>query len=44
MRTPEEGRWDFGQQWLDGVHRDLQAAAILLRDRKKDNTHDPQGV
>jgi HEPN domain-containing protein len=29
MRTPEQVRWDFVQQWLDKAHKDLQAATIL---------------
>jgi hypothetical protein len=36
MRTPEQGRWDFVQQWLDKAHRDLRAAALLLRDDVQD--------
>src|SRR5215471_10085937 len=36
MRTPDQGRWDFVQQWLDRAHRDLRAAAILLRDDVQD--------
>jgi hypothetical protein len=44
MRTPEQVRWDFVQQWLGRAHRDLWAAAILRRDREKDNTYDPQGL
>ena len=30
MRTPEQVRWDFVQQWLDKAQKDLQAAAILF--------------
>src|SRR5919108_1896932 len=30
MRTPEQVRWDFVQQWLDKAHKDLQAATILF--------------
>jgi HEPN domain-containing protein len=30
MRTPEQVKWDFVQQWLDRAHRDLRAASILL--------------
>jgi HEPN domain-containing protein len=30
MRTPEQVRWDFVQQWLDKAHKDQQAAAILF--------------
>ena len=36
MRTPDQGRWDFVQQWLDRARRDLRAAAILLRDDVQD--------
>jgi HEPN domain-containing protein len=36
MRTPDQGRWDFVQQWLDRAHRDLRVAAILLRDDVQD--------
>jgi HEPN domain-containing protein len=36
MRTHEQVRWDFVQQWLDRAHRDLRAAAILLRDDVQD--------
>jgi HEPN domain-containing protein len=31
MRTPEQVRWDFVQQWLDRAYRDLQAATVLFR-------------
>ena len=44
MRTPEQVRWDFVQQWLDRARRDFRAAAILRKDRAKDNLHDPQGL
>lgn len=30
MRTPEQVRWDFVQQWLDKAHKDLQAATVLF--------------
>ena len=30
MRTPEQVRWDFVQQWLDKAHKDLQAATLLF--------------
>ena len=36
MRTPDQGRWDFVQQWLDRARRDLRAAAILLREDVQD--------
>jgi hypothetical protein len=36
MRTPEQVRWDFVQQWLEKAHKDLRAAAILLRDDVRD--------
>jgi HEPN domain-containing protein len=36
MRTPEQVRWDFVQQWPEKAHKDLRAAAILLRDDVRD--------
>ena len=30
MRTPEQVKWDFVQQWLDKASRDLAAAEVLL--------------
>ena len=30
MRTPEQVRWDFVQQWLEKAHKDLRVTAILL--------------
>ena len=30
MRTPDQVRWDFVQQWLDKAHKDLRAAEVLL--------------
>ena len=31
MRTPEQVKWDFIQQWLDRAGRDLATSEILLR-------------
>jgi HEPN domain-containing protein len=36
MKTPDQGRWDFVQQWLDRARRDLRAAEILLRNDVQD--------
>jgi len=36
MKTPEQVRWDFVQQWLERAHRDLRAAVILLGDDVQD--------
>lgn len=36
MRTPEQAKWDFVQQWLDKAHKDLQVAGILLRGEFED--------
>jgi len=30
MRTPEQVKWDFVQQWLDKASNDLRAASVLL--------------
>lgn len=30
MRTPEQVKWDFVQQWLSKAHKDLLAASVLL--------------
>lgn len=30
MRTPEQVKWDFVQQWLDKARSDLRVAEILL--------------
>lgn len=30
MRTPEQVRWDFVQQWLEKAYKDLRVAALLL--------------
>jgi hypothetical protein len=32
MRTPEQVKWDFVQQWLDKAHKDLAAAEVLLKE------------
>lgn len=31
MRTPEQVKWDFVQQWLGKAQRDLLAASVLLK-------------
>ena len=33
MRTPEQVKWDFVQQWLDKARKDLATAEILLPTR-----------
>ena len=30
MRTPEQVKWDFVQQWLDKARKDLATAEILF--------------
>lgn len=30
MRTPEQVKWDFVQQWLEKASKDLEAARVLL--------------
>jgi HEPN domain-containing protein len=36
MRTPEQVKWDFVQQWLDRARKDLAAGAVLLKERFED--------
>jgi HEPN domain-containing protein len=36
MRTPEQVKWDFVQQWLDRACKDLTAAEVLLKERFED--------
>jgi HEPN domain-containing protein len=31
MRTPEQVKWDFVQQWLDRARKDLLAGEVLLK-------------
>src|SRR5919109_600896 len=31
MRTPEQVKWDFVQQWLDRARKDLAASEVLLK-------------
>ena len=31
MRTPEQVKWDFVQQWLNRAHKDLVSGEVLLR-------------
>ena len=41
MRTPEQVKWDFVQQWLGKAQKDLRAATILLNGELED--FDPVG-
>lgn len=36
MRTPEQVKWDFVQQWLDKARKDLATGEILLREEFED--------
>jgi HEPN domain-containing protein len=36
MRTPEQVKWDFVQQWLDRARKDLVAADVLLKEGFED--------
>jgi HEPN domain-containing protein len=36
MRTPEQVKWDFVQQWLDRAHKDLAAGEVLLKEAFED--------
>lgn len=36
MRTPEQVKWDFIQQWLGKARNDLRAAEVLLRQDTED--------
>lgn len=36
MRTPEQVRWDFVQQWLAKAEQDLRAARVILEARFED--------
>jgi HEPN domain-containing protein len=31
MRTPEQVKWDFVQQWLNRAHKDLAAGEVLFK-------------
>ena len=33
MRTPEQVKWDFVQQWLTKAHQDVSVAQLLLKDQ-----------
>ena len=46
MRTPEQVRWDFVQQWLDKAHKDLQAATLLFNSDtgRPDGEESAQGI
>ena len=41
MRTPEQVKWDFVQQWLGKAQQDLRAAKVLLSGELED--FDPVG-
>lgn len=41
MRTPEQVKWDFVQQWLGKAQQDLRAATVLLSGELED--FDPVG-
>jgi len=36
MRTPEQVKWDFVQQWLDKARKDLAVGEVLLREKFED--------
>lgn len=36
MRTPEQVKWDFVQQWLDKARKDLATGEIILREDFED--------
>jgi HEPN domain-containing protein len=36
MRTPEQVKWDFVQQWLDRARKDLAASDVLLKEGFED--------
>lgn len=36
MRTPEQAKWDFVQQWLNKAQNDLKVASFLLEGDLKD--------
>jgi HEPN domain-containing protein len=36
MRTPEQVKWDFVQQWLDKAQKDLTAGGVLLKEEFED--------
>jgi len=36
MRTPEQVKWDFVQQWLDRARKDLAAGDVLLKEGFED--------
>ena len=36
MRTPEQVKWDFVQQWRDRARKDLAAGAVLLKEEFED--------
>jgi hypothetical protein len=35
MRTPEQVKWDFEQQWLNRARKDLAACEVLLKGKQK---------
>jgi HEPN domain-containing protein len=36
MRTPEQVKWDFVQQWLDKARKDLAAGGVLIKEEFED--------
>jgi HEPN domain-containing protein len=36
MRSPEQVKWDFVQQWLDKARKDLAAAEVLFKEEFED--------
>lgn len=36
MRTPEQVKWDFVQQWLNRARKDLAAGEVLLKEGLED--------
>ena len=36
MRTPEQVKWDFVQQWLNRARKDLAACEVLLKGSLED--------
>jgi len=36
MRTHEQVKWDFVQQWLDKARKDLAASEVLLKEEFED--------
>ena len=36
MRSPEQVKWDFVQQWLDKARKDLAVGEVLLKGNFED--------